>query len=104
MSQERGLTRDRPLCALALLGETKEDGGKIKSILPRTDPFAATRLKQARQFLATVEKTETKEKPKKNDAKIEPLRCPFCQKPTLIFVREVASERTHQPAKPLDSS
>jgi len=62
------------------------------------------RLKQARQFLATVEKTDAKEKPKKNDSKIEPLRCPFCQKPTLIFVREVASERTHQPAKPLDSS
>jgi len=40
MSQERGLTRDRPLSALALLGETKEDGGKIKSILPRTDPFS----------------------------------------------------------------
>gem|GEM_PF-6710147 len=33
------MTRDRPLSALALLGETKEVGGTIKSILPRTDSF-----------------------------------------------------------------
>jgi len=29
----------QPPNALALLGETKEDGGKLKSKLPRTDPF-----------------------------------------------------------------
>jgi len=57
-SLDRGTTANghrQPPNAFALLGETKEDGGKIKSKLPRTDPFMTQQsMKLGNYFLAQM--------------------------------------------------
>jgi hypothetical protein len=59
------------------------------------------RLEQARQLLAVVQPAQ--ERPAPIPRETPPERCPFCQQPTLMFVREVPPERVKRPA-PLDSS
>lgn len=63
------------------------------------------RLTQARQLLGAPTTAESDEAPTANDAVTDapPVRCPFCQKPTLVFVREIEPQRAG-PVPVLDSS
>jgi len=63
------------------------------------------RLRQARQWLGAPPPAEPDQAPTAKDARTDapPARCPFCQKPTLVFVREIHPQRAN-PVPVLDSS
>lgn len=61
------------------------------------------RLDQARQLLAAARPVQERLASIRTPPETPPPRCPFCQQPTLMFLREVPPERIKQPA-PLDSS
>jgi hypothetical protein len=61
------------------------------------------RLDQARQLLAVARPVKEEPAATRVIRETPPARCPFCQQPTLVFVREVPPERRPRPM-PLDSS
>jgi putative transposase/transposase-like zinc-binding protein len=64
------------------------------------------RLAYARQLLGVSAPTRLEETAAAKEKGTEPLRalCPFCQRPSLILVREVAPQRAARPIVVLDSS
>ena len=66
------------------------------------------RLARARALLGVrpppPPESELEERPVGKAGTPSPGRCPFCQQPTLVFVREIAPPRAVRPVATLDSS